>query len=355
MDLGGVAGFYRAVLPRLTDEVNFFVHEIGSTTGSWGLLHPVKDQLSLARQLKWLSIELVHVNPSLDIRSFLRDGLFVWQASRFGLPVVVSFHGWSIPFERIVESRLRWFFTGTFAKADRFMVLSSSVADKLKSWGIRAPICRVSTAIADDTLDHFSINAKIEKMRSASPIRILFLARLTKPKGIFETLEAVRLLLEQGCEVTLDVAGDGPAADSVRKLVAGNELLSKRVRMLGYVRDNTKKELLVLSHVYCLPSYTEGMPMSVLEAMAFGIPVVTRWVGGIRDFFQDGKMGYATNSIDPVVIADLIRRIISNRANMSGMATVNHRYVLDNCLASHVARKIRAVYHKAVSRSSETG
>jgi glycosyltransferase involved in cell wall biosynthesis len=347
-DPGGVAGFYRVVLPHLAgNDVEVSTVEIGRKTGGSRFFRPVQDQVRLSRSLRAEKPQVLHVNPSLDRKSFLRDGLFIRQALRRGCAVVVFFHGWKTPFEKSVEGRLRPFFLRTYAKADAFLVLSSEVAEKLRQWGVSAPIRVTRTAVPDDLVESFSMEERMKRIRGGSAVRILFLARLERAKGIFETIDAVKILAERGRDVRLDIAGDGSAAEEVRARVSACGALDGRIRMLGYVQGESKRRALAESHIYCFPSHTEGMPLSVLEAMALGLPVVTRLVGGIKDFFQDGVMGYAVNGPDPVALADRLDALMADREAMAAMARFNSAWVLAHCRASRSAESLRDVYHQA--------
>src|SRR3712207_2970921 len=82
----------------------------------------------------------------------------------------------------------------------------------------------------------------------------------------------------------------------------------------GYVRGADKIAALRTADVYLFPTeYGEGLPISILEAMAMQLQVVTRPVGGIADFFVDGEMGFVSDSVDPTVFADLVERLIDDR------------------------------------------
>jgi glycosyltransferase involved in cell wall biosynthesis len=350
-DPGGVAGFYNSVLPRLADRgVEVSALEIGRTRGAFGMLHPVLDQLELAARLRRVGADLVHVNPSLDARSFLRDGLFVRQALRRRMPVVVFFHGWLAAFESVVEGRLRGFFRRTYGQADTFLVLARAFADKLRQWGITAPINVTTTVISDELIEGFSLSRRLERLSAVPPARILFLARVEPGKGIFETIEAVDLLVREGIDVSLDVAGDGSALPAAEKEAAARTSLRGRVRFIGYVRGEAKKAILEQSDVYCFPSHSEGMPLSILEAMAFGLPVVTRAVGGIAEFFQDGAMGYAASGPDPRELAALLKRLLGDRTRMAEMARTNHAWTMQNCRASTAAARLEESYREARER-----
>jgi glycosyltransferase involved in cell wall biosynthesis len=350
-DPGGVAGYYRAVLPALTARgVYLSPLEIGGTSSVLRFLHPLRDQIALAGLMRRKSFDIVHVNPSLDPKSFTRDGLFVLQAQRKKLRTVVFFHGWLASFERVIEGFLYRFFRATYGRVNSFVVLSSAFADKLREWGASAPIHVATTAIPDDLANGFSLDRKVQMIMSDSVMRVLFLARLEKAKGVFETIEAVNILLKRGIDVRLDIAGDGSAADQVREYLGESGPLSQHVRLLGYVRGEQKKEVLASNQIYCLPSQSEGMPVSVLEAMAFGMPIVARSVGGLKDLLQEGRTGYAICKSDPEDLADLLQKLISDRQGMASIARFNSAYVKQNCLASHAARTLLKIYQEAYAR-----
>lgn len=345
---GGVSNYYNSVLPFLSDEINYRIScvEIGSVDLSYKLLHPLIDQVRVYKAISNNKAELLHVNPSLDAKSLFRDGMFVYWALRRRLPVLVFFHGWDISFEPHIENRLRWFFKKTFMQADAFIVLASAFKEKLRKWGIDAPIHLATTTIDEQLLSDFSIAEKVNLLKTATKIKILFLSRIEEKKGIFETIDAVRILISRGQNVSLSIAGDGSAMKEVLDYLHSNNLRGDDVTLLGYVSGQKKKSVFDTHHIYCFPSHGEGMPTSLLEAMSFGMPVITRPVGGIRDFFRNGKMGYLTEKKDPEVIAELIENLISNKNKMVDMALYNHEYAKERFSASKVARRIKRIYEK---------
>ena len=147
-------------------------------------------------------------------------------------------------------------------------------------------------------------------------------------------------MFEHGYNVSLSIAGDGNATKEVRDYIAENDLQSN-VYMVGYVRGEEKQKMFKDHDIYCFPTYYgEGMPNSVLEAMAFGMPVVTRPIGGIKDFFQNGYMGYLSESTQPEEIAECIKKIINNKKILCNIALYNHSFAIKNFMASKVARKL---------------
>ena len=117
------------------------------------------------------------------------------------------------------------------------------------------------------------------------------------------------------------------------------------VTFTGYVRGGAKKSLFEESHVYCFPTYYgEGNPVSVLESMAFGLPVITRPVGGIADFFEPGKHGFITESKDPTVIASYIEKLYLDRELYKNISLYNYQYAKERFWASKVTERLEKIY-----------
>ncbi len=345
-DEGGVANYYGAVLRTLRADARLEVEylELGSTAAAAGPLHPLADQLRFRAAVRRFRPDVVHVNPSLNLKSLGRDALLVDHARRRGIPVLVFFRGWDPGAEARVDGPLRAPFRWTFGRANGFAVLAASFRDKLRAWGVTAPIALETTTVSDGTLEGFSIAAKAAAIREEPVLRILFLARLERDKGVLDTLEAARTLLLRGASVSLTIAGDGPAMADVRSAVARTNS-GDRIALAGYVRGDAKRELLRGHHVYCFPSgYGEGMPNSVLEAMALGMPVVTCAVGGLADFFEDGRMGYLVPPRDAARVAEALARLSGDREQAAAMAEYNHRYAVRRFLSPDVARRLADLY-----------
>mgnify|MGYP001022891501 FL=1 len=119
---------------------------------------------------------------------------------------------------------------------------------------------------------------------------MLFLSRIRADKGVYDALEAVRVAQRSGLTLRASVAGDGPDLPRVARWV--NEQGVDQVRFLGDVRGEAKARLMMESDIYLFPtSHGEGMPATLLEAMAYGMGVVTCSAGGVEDFFIDGEHG----------------------------------------------------------------
>lgn len=355
-DQGGVANFYNTILPVLEEkeELHLSHIEIGSTHGTkrkriFKFLYPLIDQINFYKRICREQFDIIHLNPSLDLKGFLREGIMLYVAKKRHLRVVVFFHGWDENFEKVIEEKLWWFFRKTYSKAEAFIVLGLIFEKKLRKWGITVPIFRLTTAINEQFLKEFSIEDKIEAIKNAVTIKILFLARIEIEKGIIETLKAVKILAGKGYLVTLSIAGDGSAMNKVRDFIRQYNFGKNEISLLGYIRGKEKKTALSSHHIYCFPTYyKEGLPTSLLEAMFFGMPVIITSVGGIKDFFEHGGMGYILDSKDPEKIADFLEQLITNKAKMVEMALFNHEYAKKNFSGVKVAEELNDIYKKMI-------
>ena len=217
---------------------------------------------------------------------------------------------------------------------DGAIVLAQHFKDKLLKYGFRNRILLTTTKVDDA----FFGNYDVIKDRDYDKKNILFLARIVNTKGIYETVDTYALLKSKYKELTLTIVGDGPELDTLKKYVESKGLqdICFRGRLEGESIANEYKT----ANYFLFPSYGEGMPAVVLEAMAFGLPVFTRKVGGLVDFFEDGKMGYITDSLDPKDFAEAMIPYLNDNELARKVSLHNAQYAKKNFMASQVAKEL---------------
>lgn len=333
--LGGVSVYWNAVLPILKTKEHITITTLEIGGHGKNILGPVVDQWNFNKHMK-NNYDMAFLNPTLGSRSFFRDGLFAKNLIRNKTPFIVFFHGWDIAFEQQVDKKYINFFQGSFGHAQKIIVLSSDFKNKILEWGYQGEIIIETTNVDSSLLDDFSIEKKLSNINKSNTINILFLARLIKEKGVFETIEAFEALTNKFDNINLIVAGDGEDYEVLKKRVLGNN----KIILTGFIQGQNKIDILEKCHVYCLPSYSEGLPTSVLEAMAFGIPVITTNVGGLKEFFQDEKMGYFVRQKDAKQLTEKLGLLLSNFSNITEIGRYNYNYAHENLLNTVVAERI---------------
>lgn len=349
--LGGVANYYITILPLLKENKEYMILylETGSAKGRGNPFYPISDQFNFHNCIKNTKPVMIHINPSLDPKSFIRDGILIYQAVRRKIPVVVFFRGWDVDFAQQVEKYLLRFFRATYGRADSFIVLASEFKEKLRAWNVRVPIYIETTTVDPALLENFDIKAKSKSIQNNQTVKILFLSRIEVAKGVFETVDAVQMLLKKNFQVSLSIAGDGPARIQLETYVRKLCLPPGRINFLGYVRGEQKASVFAEHDIYCFPTYyREGLPNAVLEALAFGMPVITCAVGGLTDIFKDNEMGSLVPKRDTQAVADSIEKLICDRKSMARMAQYNHTYAKENFLAPKVAKRLLKIYQQTI-------
>jgi glycosyltransferase involved in cell wall biosynthesis len=344
---GGVASYYGVLLPRLQRNTALEVGQtaIGSARPDRPPWYILSDQWRVYRALKRLRPAIVHVNPSLGPKSFYRDALFVRAAKAQGAKVLVFFHGWSRDFERAVDGPLSRVFAATYGKADAFIVLAQDFAEALRRWGVRGDIHLGTTVVDEEQLDAEAVHARLNGLTRSRPLKVLFMARLEPEKGALETVQAVVRLAEAGAALELRVAGSGPAEPAIRRYLEKHPEAGRCVSLLGHVSGAAKTALLLSHDVFCLPTrYGEGMPTSVLEAMAFGMGVVTSPVGGLKDFFQPPQMGALVAADDVGQIMQAVQALDADRPGLAAVGRFNFDYARTRFYSARVAEQIESIY-----------
>lgn len=149
-------------------------------------------------------------------------------------------------------------------------------------------------------LDKYQFRAPRELIRN-----LFCVARLAPEKGIEFLIQALGLLINKGYIVNLRVAGDGPSKasleDSARRLN-----IADRVCFLGNLSEQEVGRELSMSDLFILPSLAEGVPVSIMEAMAVGLPVIATNIGGTSELVEAGKTGLLVRPADPQAIAQAV-------------------------------------------------
>jgi len=142
-------------------------------------------------------------------------------------------------------------------------------------------------------------------------------------------------------ELRLIVAGSGSALESIKNYVAETEI--PNVDFVGFVSGIEKIKVFRKSQFFIFPSGQEGLPVSLLEAMCFGLPIFCIATGGIKDFFQNGEMGILQNSLDIPSGSTQIVDLLRSPDKLIEVGRFNHIYAKKHFLASDNATKLEAL------------
>lgn len=173
---------------------------------------------------------------------------------------------------------------------------------------------------------------------------IVALGRLSPEKGFAVLIEAVAKLLQGGRDLNLRIIGEGPARGALEAQIAVLGI-GQAVILTGELAPDEVRHELSASDVFSMPSFSEGLPISIMEAMAVGVPVVTTWVAGIPELARDGSTALTVAPSDSASMAKAIERLLEDeplRLRMARAARklVEQQHDLDRC-GETVARLLR--------------
>jgi glycosyltransferase involved in cell wall biosynthesis len=278
----------------------------------------------------------IFLNPSLGKNSMQREMYYAKCCADQNKPYSVFFHGWNWGFSELLDSNitLQSKYVKILNSADNVFVLGKKFKDKLVEWGVTADkIVLEKTTVPDDFLPNVT-----KENFSVKKLNILFLSRVSRAKGIFEAVDAFSLHLKDYPNSIFNIAGTGEDLHSLEVHVKNNNI--QNINFLGFADEEKKKQLMKDNDVFILPSYSEGMPISIFEAMGYGLTIVTRPVGGIPDYFIDNKMGFMIDSLDPKEFSDVLNITANDIALRENISNFNHDYIKENVTASIVTKRI---------------
>ena len=344
-DPGGVANFYLSLRDKFRKGIDHFaVGKRVDENNVSKIFRIIFDYLRFIKELRNRKPDVVHVNPSLNFKAIVRDGVFIFVSKRcFNIKVLVYIHGWEKSFEKNLEHRPLWLFRKVYNNADAFILNAIEFKNTMRQWGFKQPIYIETMAVNDDIVKGIDMQATLNARKEGGRYKILFLSRIIREKGIYETVETFNILQEKHQNIDLIIAGEGEELRNVKDYVKKRGI--EDVFFTGYVRDNMKQDLLKDAYIFFFPTYYgEGMPTCVLEAIAFGLPVVTRPMGGLADFFEDGVHGFKTERKEANIFAGLIDQLIGNLNIYEKISLHNYEYAKERFWASKVAERIENIY-----------
>lgn len=265
----------------------------------------LRSLISIATDRLTHKIDLIHVNLSSS-GSSLRKFFVISLAKLIRTPVIVHLHGsrfdtfyTSLPAP--LKKAIRWM----FGISDHVIVLGQGWANFLiENVGVDPKkISIIPNGVPKPLLQD-------KKQEGASVPHLLFLGRLGERKGVPDLLAALAKEEIRKLDWKATLAGDGDVA--YYQAQAQRLGLSHRITFPGWVGTDQTAQFLYDADILVLPSYAEGLPMSVLEGLAHGIAVITTPVGAIPEFLTDGQTALLVNPGDVEALSQSVKRLIEN-------------------------------------------
>ena len=272
---------------------------------------------------------------------FLRDFMVIHWASICGKPIIL--HLKSAGYQEFYPSQPKWMqglIRHTLGRASRIIALGESIKDQ---FSFVHGFDRKVVVIPNGTPEEIENLPSIPRSLPASgPVHVLYLSNLIPSKGFMHVVEAARILQEaHPGAFHFDFCGgfgfgedtpDAPQNPEDFRACLEQMNLTAQVTFHGQVSGQEKQGMLTRAHLFVLPSQypTEGQPISVIEALAYGLPVIgTHWKGMVEQIL-DGINGFRVDFARPDQIADKIKEATDSEEFYSRLSAAAHQHYLGN-------------------------
>lgn len=340
---GGIAavisGYYNSTLEQ--DYEMIYVESYKDGNKFEKLIKGVFGYFSFIRVILFKKPDLVHIHSSFG-PSFYRKIPFIYMASWKNIPIINHIHGADFnEFYVNAKDHKRKKIKKIYNKCSCLIALSDEWKENL------------STIVPENkikVIENYSIihsDAFLEKQHRSCNNTVLFLGEIGKRKGCYDIPEVIENVSKEISNVKFIIAGAGTEFDeeSIKQMIKEKNI-ENNVFFPGWVSNEKKDNLLKKADIFFLPSYNEGMPMSILDAMGYGLPIVSTNVGGIPKIVHNGINGYSCTPGDLTKFYKSIIKLLKEddfrkECSRNSMSIIERGYTLD----SHLD-KLEAVYEE---------
>jgi glycosyltransferase involved in cell wall biosynthesis len=350
--VGGIATFVETLVPVLVKKVNLlYFPTVGKRLPAKSGKPSVRNITLVVSQysrflctLRRYHPSIIHLHTSQGL-AWLKDTFYVLLGKTCRCHTVIHVH--AADFDQLYGNRgrlVQWYTRTVMRLADTVIALSEEWKRDL---GRIVPAERILTLTncinVEDTLASSTLH-------STHPPKALFLGSVGPRKGAFDLLEGMSLLKARGCSLQLLIAGFEERVGDLSKAHArlGELQLEQTCHLVGMVGGVRKAELLSEASFFVLPSYHEGLPLAILEAMAAGLAVVATPVGGIADVVRNGYNGFLVSPGDVHALAEKMETLANDQHLCELMGRRSREIAEHECDVKPYINRLIALYESLV-------
>jgi glycosyltransferase involved in cell wall biosynthesis len=308
-------------------------------------LMQVLTYLSAIGKLVWAcisdrQIRILHIHHA-SRGSFLRKSLLLLIGKLFGKKVILHIHGGGFHNFYNKSGLLKPYIRFILESSDTVITLSESWRKYYSSNFKLKHLTVVNNVIENAAVPGTHV--------TNGSLNLLFLGYITERKGVFDLLEVLaanRSEFRNKVKVTIGGIGE---TGRLEKTIADNQF-NGDVSFAGWVNGSMKAQLLNDCDVYILPSYFEGLPISILEAMSYGKPVISTNVGGIPEIVKPGFNGWLFQPGDRAALNGIIREVLENKGLLKQYGN-NSLKVARDYTPESVLHSLENLYRQLLSRN----
>jgi glycosyltransferase involved in cell wall biosynthesis len=220
-------------------------------------------------------------------------------------------------------------------QSSHVICVSRAVEDLAHSFGV------YNTTIIRNAVDVDTFQPNESEGKS-----LLYIGRLVQNNGIQDLIQAVPSVIERHPDAEIHIVGSGPLEDEIRQRIRSMGL-TKSVIIHDYVADIS--EMYDIARVFCRPSYSEGLPLTMLEAMSAGVPPIMTNIAGVPEIVTDHRNGILIQPGQPEEISMAIIELFDDQELASTLGRNARSYVMENLTWEQRTNKVIEVYNRVLN------
>jgi glycosyltransferase involved in cell wall biosynthesis len=284
--------------------------------------------------------DLVQINSAFDRRGIVRDIWYAFASRMTRTRLFIKYHGSDAAMTRGQSPLIRWIIRYTWESVAGLGVLSNEERRNFVNAGCNPETCVVVKNVVD--WERFAAAATGPSGTGG----LLFIARFIPSKGLLDVIQAVRLLADAGSDVHLDCVGDGELRPEAERLVASLGL-EGRVHFHGYVSEAETTPYYLKSSMLLFPTHREGFSMTIFQALAAGLPIITTRIRAAADYLREPDNCLWVDPGNPRMLAEKARCLLDDKGQRAQMSR-NNRELARKFSASAVTDEYLALYRGIV-------
>ncbi|VXD11291.1 Glycosyl transferase, group 1 [Planktothrix serta PCC 8927] len=288
-------------------------------------------------------VDLVHLHIS-ERGSIVRKGIIALTCLVARKPFIFHAHGCEFhEFYEALPQLIQKLITALFRRSACLIALS-------ESWrNYYLETCHLSPEKVIVLNNPVILADEWQKDPHPEKLKFVFLGKINKRKGIYDLLRAfANLKPDYRNKVELVLAGSGEVEEAQNLVTQLG--IQEQISFPGWLDQQQRDKLLGESDVMLLPSYNEGLPMAILEAMSWGLPVITTPVGGIPEVIEQGKTGLLINPGDIEQLTEAMQSLIENPSLRLSLGLAARKKV-EPLSIEYYSQDLFNIYHEIIQQN----
>ncbi|MEI7475084.1 MAG: glycosyltransferase family 4 protein [bacterium] len=280
------------------------------------------------------NIKIVHIF-SAEKGSLLRKAFILLAAKLYRKKTIINFHSCNPTlFYKDDAPIIKQFIKIILDNVDLILVLSNQWKEIIAN--------KTSNKNIEVLYNPIVIKTPVDSYNEV--VNILFMGRIGQRKGAYDIIEAAKLLRDQNIKITM--CGDGEVSQ-IREIVSQNSL-ENIINVSGWIKGKDVEDAYKNADIFILPSYNEGLPMSILEAMSYGLPIISTNIAGIPEQVIENENGFLITPGDVKTLAEKISVLSSDKQLREKMGARSYSIAKEKFDINVIVAQLNEIYSKAL-------